>query len=188
MILIMASGNPLREDDGAGLLMAHALQQHWQRQGIEVACIAVQQLVPELAAEIAGAEVDALYFVDARAAAGEGCHPMVTVERISARVAAVATASQAGSGHHLGPAVLLRYAELLSDRPAPPAWLVTVPGINFGHGQSLSHVAQSAIKNALDANPIGLVMEDSVLQTHSGLCNDAQHVRTQQQLRQGGAA
>ena len=53
MILIIAYGNPLREDDGAGLVLAEKLETLLRRLAIETRRVEMQQLLPELAAEIA---------------------------------------------------------------------------------------------------------------------------------------
>ena len=66
MILIIAYGNDLREDDGAGLVLAEQLASVWQVKGLTVQSVAVQQLAPELAADIAGEDVTAVIFVDTR--------------------------------------------------------------------------------------------------------------------------
>jgi hypothetical protein len=45
--------------------------------------------------------------------------------------------------------VLLAYADLLLEgRPAPPAWLVATPGVDFAHGEGLSTAASAAIQSA----------------------------------------
>jgi hydrogenase maturation protease len=146
MILIIACGNELREDDGAGLLLAERLEQAWLASGLAVRRIAVQQLVPELAAEIASANVDAVVFVDTRVAGGSLGDGAVTCVKVGC-----AGAAHTSVGHHADPAILLAYAGLLmpTDKP-PPAWLVTVPGVAFGHGQGLSASARAAIDDILD--------------------------------------
>lgn len=145
MILIIAFGNDLREDDGAGLLLAEKLEDSWRSQGRDVRRIAVQQLAPELAVEVAAPNIDAVIFVDARVVHETQGHAAV-------EVAALATASPAPpvAGHHVNPTLVRAYAGLLTDQPLPPFWLVTVPGVSFGHGQGLSRSAQEAIDHALN--------------------------------------
>jgi hydrogenase maturation protease len=146
MILLIAYGNPLRQDDGAGLRLAERMAERWQDAGTPVRHLAVQQLTPELAVEIAEPDVAAVVFVDARATAGLAG----AVQIAPLRPPEAATPSL---GHHFQPDVLLAYAALLlEDRPTPPAWLVTVPGVSFGHGEGLSPTASAAIEAAIADN------------------------------------
>lgn len=145
MILIIAYGNDLREDDGAGLVLAEQLASVWQVKGLTVQSLAVQQLAPELAANIAGEDVTAVIFVDTR----------MTTSPFDRSVAVVplqpGTELSPSMGHHVQPNVLLAYAQALYVTEAvPPAWLVTVPGTRFGYGESISDVALSAIREALE--------------------------------------
>jgi hypothetical protein len=50
-------------------------------------------------------------------------------------------------GHHLNPPALLAYSRYLFNRE-PPAWLITVPGTDFDHGEGLSVTARKAIDSA----------------------------------------
>jgi hydrogenase maturation protease len=144
MILLIAYGNSLRTDDGAGLRLAERMAGYWQSKGTPLRHLAVQQLAPELAVEIAEPGVLAVVFVDARAELPGSAPDGVTV--------AALRPDGAGSpslGHHTEPEVLLTYAAVLLDgRPAPPAWLVTAPGVDFGHGEGLSPQASAAIQSA----------------------------------------
>lgn len=144
MILLIAYGNPLRQDDGAGLRLAELLAQRWQEQATALRHLAVQQLTPELAVEIAEPDVKAVVFVDTRAATAPA-------EAVEITPLAPPDAATPSLGHHCQPDVLLAYAALLQDgRPSPPAWLVTVPGLAFDHGEGLSQTASAAIRAALD--------------------------------------
>jgi len=145
MILIIAYGNDLREDDGAGLVLAEQLASVWQVRGLDVQSVPVQQLAPELAADIAGEDVAAVVFVDTR----------MTTSPSDRSVAVVPlepdTELSPSMGHHVQPGVLLAYAQgLYVTKALPPAWLVTVPGIRFGYGEFISDVALSAIREALE--------------------------------------
>ncbi len=144
MFLLLACGNDLRRDDGAGLALAARLEPMLAGAG-EVERIAVQQWTPELALAIARPDVQAIVFIDTRVAdshdAGES-HPRggaagadeVRVEALAGEQEAAATL-----GHHVDAVTLLAYARLwLEDREAPPAWLVTAPGFDFAHGEGLS--------------------------------------------------
>lgn len=144
MILIIAYGNELRQDDAAGLHLAEKLERAWQARGCAVRRIAVQQLTPEIAVEAAAPAVDAVVFVDARLTAAPGSPAQVEVAALAARVASAVV------GHHVDPAVVQAYAGVLTAEPLPPFWLVTAPGVAFDHGQGLSRSAQEAIDCALD--------------------------------------
>lgn len=127
-LLIIAYGNPLRRDDGAGLLLAEKLARQWQMRGVAVRTITVQQLVPELAAQVAMNETSAVLFVDAAAN-----FPSWEIQVHSL----CDGKGRLTLGHYCDPALLLAMADGLY-RHRPPAWLITVPGVDFGHGTGVS--------------------------------------------------
>lgn len=138
MILIIAYGNSLRQDDGAGLVLAEMLEAACRARRLEVERIVTHQLTPELSLEVARQGVAAVVFVDTRAVDPAETTPFVEVRPIS-------TASLSPSlGHHLNPACLLVYAHLLYGQH-PPAWEVTVPGVDFEHGEDLSPIARQVL-------------------------------------------
>jgi hydrogenase maturation protease len=143
MILIIAYGNSLRRDDGAGLKLAELLEREWRGRGLDVRCESVHQLTPELAELVADDRVSAVVFTDARVA-----EPGVEDLEIQVRRLSLPTDSSPGMGHHFDPAVVMAYAFYLYSR-TPPAWLVTVPGVDFDHGEGLSE----AVRNVLDGLP-----------------------------------
>lgn len=127
--LIIGIGNPLRRDDGAGPLVAAS---DWSM--VEVEAVAVHQLVPELAEAIARA--DRVVFVDAAVGPDQG----VAWRRLDPSVAWEL-------GHALDPAGLLGLAAVLYDR-VPDAFLLTVPGEDFSHGEGLSATASRHCERA----------------------------------------
>ena len=143
MILIIAYGNSLRRDDGAGLLLAERLEQAWLARQIEVERRVVQQLTPELTLEVAREEVSAVIFVDTRAVPPDQTQFEVQLCPLSAGQPGAAL------GHHLDPVVVLTYTQLLYDKRLP-AWLLTAPGVDFGHGEGLSQAAQQALDRQPD--------------------------------------
>jgi len=156
MILLIAYGNPLRQDDGAGLRLAERMAGCWLAMGAPVRHLAVQQLTPELALEIAAPEVTAVVFVDTRATTGLAGEVKITP-------LALPGAATPSLGHHFQPEMLLAYATLLLEgRPAPPVWLATVPGVSFDHGEGLSHTASAAIEAAFAGHdrPLPQLIDD----------------------------
>jgi hydrogenase maturation protease len=148
MILLIGFGNELRQDDGAGLRLAELMEQRWRAGSTPVRHLAVQQLAPELAVEIVEPGVMAVVFVDTRAVTPDGAETGAA-GGVTVTPLASPAASSPSVGHHFQPDVLLAYAALLLEsRPAPSAWLVTVPGVSFGHGKGLSQVARAALEAA----------------------------------------
>jgi hydrogenase maturation protease len=142
VILIIAYGNSLRRDDGAGLILGELLEEALRGRGLNVSRIAVHQLTPDLALSVSADDVATVVFVDTRVATPGDERTLLEVCPL---------ASDHGSqtlGHHLGPSTILTYARLLYDK-SPPAWLLTIPGVDFDHGEGLSEIAQ----RALDALP-----------------------------------
>ena len=138
MILIIACGNSLRRDDGAGLILAEKLETDWRSAGADVERISVHQLAPELAVDIARADVTAVVFVDTRAMEPDA----------GLQVRPIETGSSSPSlGHYLDPSTLVAYASLLYGKH-PPAWQVTVPGIDFDHGEGLSGNVENIVVNS----------------------------------------
>ena len=151
MILLIAYGNPLRQDDGAGLRLAERMVERWQAADIPLRHLAVQQLTPELAAEIAEPGVAAVVLVDARAVDADAAKNDPAALAVAVMPLAAPDAASPSLGHHMGPATLLAYTGLLLDgRPAPRAWLVTTPGVDFEHGEGLSEAAKAAIEAVFD--------------------------------------
>ena len=138
MILIIAYGNSLRRDDGAGLILGQKLEEALRQRGLAVECIDVHQLTPDLALSVAADAVAAVVFVDTRVAAAEAGQTDLLVHPLGAEHGSQSL------GHHVGPAAILTYARLLYDR-SPPAWLLTAPGFDFDHGEGLSDAAERAL-------------------------------------------
>jgi hydrogenase maturation protease len=142
VILIIAYGNSLRRDDGAGLILARNLETALRDREMDVQRIAVHQLTPDLALSVAADAVNAVVFVDTRVAVPEDGHMDLLIQPLGAE-----DCSQS-LGHHVGPAAILAYARLLYDKD-PPAWLLTAPGVDFDHGEGLSE----GVRRALDTLP-----------------------------------
>lgn len=139
MILIIGYGNPLREDDGVGWRVVEEVQRRQveaNHQSVEA--IACHQLMPELAETISRAE--RVIFVDA----AEGSPPgAIAVQTVVARPA------QPGAfTHHVDPAGLLAYAEVLYGR-SPTAYLVTINAHRMGFAEALSPTIEAALPDLL---------------------------------------
>jgi hydrogenase maturation protease len=130
MILILAYGNELRGDDGAGLALGEEIETAFKALSIPCELIRTRQLLPEHAEEIARPNVEAVVFCDTR-----DCRDLTEAKVEIRRTLAEATATPAG--HSFSPQALLATARSLY-RATPPAWLVTVPGWSFDHGSQWS--------------------------------------------------
>jgi hydrogenase maturation protease len=125
--LVIGIGNSLRGDDGVGALLAE-----------QVGGRSVQQLTPELAAELA--ELETVLFIDAWLA------PAGAAPRIAA-ISLAAGAAGAPDSHRLEPAQLLAISQALYGR-APAAHLLQVPATLFEHGNALSAELQAVLPQA----------------------------------------
>ncbi|WP_016949994.1 hydrogenase maturation protease [Anabaena sp. PCC 7108] len=133
-VIVIGYGNELRGDDGIGQRIANSIES-WHL--LTVKSFAVHQLTPELAVNLAKA--DLAIFVDAciNSEAGE-----VQVKSL------LINNSSVFSEHQSDPQSLLALTQSLYGY-SPPAWLVTVPGVNFELRDSLSPIAEKRIGIAL---------------------------------------
>lgn len=129
-VLVLACGNPLREDDSVGWRLAEVLDIP------HVDVRQVQQLGPELAEDVC--QADGLLVLDACAGGTPGRIRLDAVDR------------KAGTalGHAFTPEALLLCAERLYGR-VPPALRLTVAGERFGHGEELSAEVERALPYAV---------------------------------------
>jgi hydrogenase maturation protease len=128
-LLVIGYGNELRGDDGVGPRVARAVA-GWHRPGVRA--LAVQQLTPELADELA--DVERVVFVDAAAdAEGVVCWRHVHPAGEPARL-----------GHTGDPGWLLGLVDALNGR-SPRAWMATIPARELGYGEYLSPAAERGV-------------------------------------------
>ena len=125
-VLVLAVGNPLRGDDGAGPAAVEDLP----LPGCEV--VVAHQLLPEHAELVARARL--AVFVDARDGGAPG---EVSEEPVTAGGAQPLS-------HHLSPGHLLALARALGGR-APPAIALSVAGADFSLGERLSPEVKAAL-------------------------------------------
>ncbi len=122
-ILIIGYGNPLRSDDGLGWHAAEKLRE-MHSEGVEVRTC--HQLTPDLAE--AASRASMVFFIDARQGGKPGdisCLPVVP------RYADIAFS------HELSPPALLGFSKTLYGS-SPQAFMVSVAGESFEHGEQLS--------------------------------------------------
>lgn len=132
MMLVIGYGNPSRRDDGAGPALARMLGESGRRTRVRI--LTPHQLTPELALELAAPDVTAVLFVDAAVVSCDDVRLAGILE--PRRIEPGATGSCLG--HYFPPNVLLAYTHLLCGA-CPPAWLITIPGQDFGFGEGFSH-------------------------------------------------
>jgi hydrogenase maturation protease len=148
--VLLACGNPLRQDDGVGLRIAEAAEQHFPVSRLRV--VAVQQWTPELAEEIAGTEL--AIFVDAS----------VVDEPGAIRVRPVGSPTSAKDGqmwgtqgieapiaetHGVEPEKLLAMAERVCGHAPARAFVLTVGAARMGYGEQLSGPLRRAVPRAV---------------------------------------
>jgi hydrogenase maturation protease len=136
-VLVVGYGNTLRGDDGVGYQVAETVAE-WRLP--QVRSIAVHQLLPELAADIA--EVEIVVFVDAVVAIDSPA-PNITIAPL------VAGADATFSTHAITPQLLLGMTQKLYGA-TPVAYLLTISTIDFTLGANLSSIACRGKELALD--------------------------------------
>ena len=141
-IALIGYGNTLRRDDGAGRHLAEKITHTWQNIGQHAHLILTTHLLPELAASLADEQIEVVIFVDTCVVdANVAPH----AERIG--MTKIVTESDTASlGHQLAPAALLTYLALLYQQ-RPQAWLVTVPGHDFAHGEGFSPSVEQLLQD-----------------------------------------
>jgi hydrogenase maturation protease len=135
MRLIIGYGNTLRSDDAVGQKIATVVAD-WQLP--EVRSLIVHQLTPELAIDIAEAEL--VIFVDVAIN-----KTAVEIKKITPTVTTSDTL-----GHSSNPYTLLSYSKILYNY-VPDAYWILVPGVNFEFGEELSPLTQQGMIEALAA-------------------------------------
>ena len=135
-VLIVACGNPLRCDDGLAWRAAEELRRRNWPQEIEI--IVQHQLTPELAPAIS--QVGRVLFLDAARNSHPGeirCDPVLP---------------QQPSGtltHNFLPAGILSMAQELYGN-APPAYVISIDGECFDHGETISAAVEAALPGFVD--------------------------------------
>jgi hydrogenase maturation protease len=136
-VLVIGYGNTLRGDDRVGYQVAETVAE-WQLP--QVRSIAVHQLLPELATDIA--EVEIVVFVDAVVAIDSPA-PNIMIAPL------IAGGDENFSTHIITPQLLLGMTQRLYGA-TPVAYLLTIPAIDFTLGANLSSIASTGKNLALD--------------------------------------
>jgi hydrogenase maturation protease len=144
-ILVIGYGNALRRDDGAGPALAVEVAAYLSRKGIQVRLISASQLVPEMAIVIAEEEPAIVLFVDTFMDTFVDRAAREPSSGIQIMPIGPETASPT-LGHQLGPAMVLTIAALLYESH-PRAWLVTIPGVDFAHGEGFSEGVEKLLQD-----------------------------------------
>ncbi|MGB8703096.1 MAG: hydrogenase maturation protease [Thermosynechococcaceae cyanobacterium] len=121
--LVIGYGNALRSDDGVGPLVADRVA-YWNLP--DVRSLSVHQLAPELATEIAQAEI--VFFVDACVERSQASLEPIEAEEATSRL-----------DHLWSPSVLLYLAKTLYDAD-PVAYEILIPATQFEYGETLSAI------------------------------------------------
>jgi hydrogenase maturation protease len=134
-VLVIGYGNDLRSDDAVGKRVAEAVAT-WKLPYVQA--LAIHQLTPELTAKLT--DVERAVFVDAYTATHD---QEVQVRRLE-------PVHTGGIAVHTGdPQSLLALTKALYSH-CPQAWWVTIPGVNFEVGDSLSLLAKRGVAVALE--------------------------------------
>lgn len=134
--LIVGYGNTLRSDDGAGQIVAEQIAA-WNLPNVR--SLAVHQLTPELAENIANA--DGIIFVDAVVSSKQNS------EKIEIQMLEC-DRNYLNSGHTENPRSLLCLSKIVYNK-SPLAYWILIPAINFDFGETISSLTQQGITQAI---------------------------------------
>jgi hydrogenase maturation protease len=164
-ILVIGYGNSLRRDDGAGIALAEKFATHLEASGFPARLLTTMQLLPEMSAEIADRDIEAVIFVDTSAynSSQDTSDDSTKSTCVQIEIAEVNLDSASPStGHQLDPATLLVYAAMLYGH-YPRAWIVTIPGRDFDHGEGFSpQVSQLLDTSAATANALLALIKEAI--------------------------
>ncbi len=132
--LIIAIGNPLRSDDGLGWAVAEQLPRAIGDTGIACDIHTVHQLTPELAQQVATANLVVLIDASREGEAGE----------LRVRPLSLAAQPVVLSTHHITPEELAAITVILY-RQCPPIVIISLTGADFSIGESLSPIVAQRI-------------------------------------------
>jgi len=135
-VLVLAYGNPLRSDDGLGWHAAEQLAEILPDSNAEIRTLA--QLTPEIALAISGAGL--VIFIDA---SREGEPGELTCSQVTPQLVPV------GFSHELTPEALVALSQYMYG-VSPPAFLVSLSGDCFNHGEELSPMVEAQLPRLIN--------------------------------------
>ena len=138
--LIIGYGNDLRGDAAVGSRVAMTIAS-WHLASVK--SLAVNQLMPELAAEMVKA--DYVIFVEA---CGKRCAPTIQLDPIVPDKETLAHCTEPLLNHACEPSALVALTQFLYDRH-PQAWWLQIPTEHHEPSKSLSKTAQRGVDCAL---------------------------------------
>ncbi len=139
--VLLACGNPLRQDDGVGWRIADAAR--FGMPGLRT--VVVQQWTPELVEEIADAKL--AIFVDASVRDEAGAIRVGVLRSPKAAQGDHTRGIQAET-HQLDPLALLALAEEVCGHAPARSFLVTVGADSFHYGEDISARVRQAVPRA----------------------------------------
>jgi len=139
-VLIVAYGNPLRCDDGVAWHAAEALESRFSSSEVEI--VRLHQLAPEVAEAVR--HRDLILFIDAACPTDveNGMPGEIRVNEIPQPATPKDDAAQ--FSHVYSPVKILNLASELY-REGPKAFVITVAGERFDHGDGLSDAVAAAV-------------------------------------------
>ncbi|QWF71048.1 hydrogenase maturation protease [Methylomonas paludis] len=133
-IILIACGNPSRGDDGLGPLLLEAITDH-----IDQTCIELQtdfQLQIEHALDLQNREL--VLFIDASLTCRTACQ----LDEVSP------SQDNSYTSHAMSPAAVLQVYQNITGLKPPPAFLLSIQGLDFSLGSGLSYQAASNLELA----------------------------------------
>lgn len=137
-VLVLGYGNPSRQDDGAGHVLARLVTHTVRKYGDEVILWRGHQLVPEAVLETEG--VDVAIFCDASLVIHEDGYALERIDPFSS----------GGDGlnmHTFGPGSVLALAEKIMGK-VPEGWLLSVSGASFDFRDRLTPRCKERVRLA----------------------------------------
>ena len=138
--LVIGYGNTIRQDDGVGYRLAEFLAQHPPSLDFcDLKAIAVHQLTPDLAAEVA--QATEVIFVDMVPTS-----PTVQLHQLTPQ--SQMSVGKTSLGHLSDPQCILQLSDRLFGASPQGYWLL-IPGERWEMGEDLSPLAQQGFSQAL---------------------------------------
>lgn len=144
--LVCGYGNPSRQDDGAGHVLAPRIAAWLEENGADVQVELAHQLLPELSEDLS--LVDLAVFADASVSPGDAGE--TENSGFAIRELAPDPVLEGANLHSMGPEWLLDLMDTMGMR-RPRALLVTVAGASFDFSDALTPLCASRVEMAFDA-------------------------------------